>query len=919
MNEPTKPSLSGIRPDIPAIEDKLGFAPYANTLRDIILSDNTQTPLTIGIFGSWGSGKTSLMKMVEDGILKQGGQGNLRKTYSIWFNAWLYSKENALWHALVTQLLSKISREFAGDKKIISQLGDVEKQLNQAIRAPELGTFSITAQDLVNNPEKAEFSMNLQQGLDLLLGLKGDKEADAQNLAAELHKRVQTTAVELEKRRIESLQEFRDAFEKLMGLVRRKGYMVVFVDDLDRCLPDKAVEVLEAIKLFLDVPGCIFVLGIDKDVVERGIRLRYGEMGGDGGWNSLPFLLSSDMLSKKPQEYRDFLEQLINQEDIINGERYLEKIIQVPFSLPPISRIAMGRFVSQLSQITETKMVDGEPVLVDGKPVTEKVGDILPHPECAQVLALGLDTNPRQVIRALNIFMLLWTLAEKTPNLAIHISPIRLAKLVVLQQRHSDLYELLREEPDYLRQWEIFLRQKADPDILRDWEMRQDLPISEPVELDKVSPRDLDELRPVLLMHDLDHSLAQESNFVALTPAEMRTYVFLARTVEESVEQPQEPSGLESIGGVGNVVPVGQPGGTIAIGSALEASRIGYIQENTYSTLEKYAYIAFEGEQFPPDTRATILEQLAQLGSENYRQIIGSRMREQLDNAPEDLHILIDNATGAQIPWELMYDIQPDPSILAQENIAFSKMAQQSFAPNLPPVPVETMGFWGFKHILERPLDIYVPRRKGTGPPAPLLQRHFDRPPRVVLGIDYEVQNDEVMRSLEAWAGEGRIEYKIAEDVEFLANNPADIIIFRGQAGTTSGEIWLRLGKRQLYRRDFTYLSSNTSSPPAMVYLDVPASLGRLDEWPIWLGNFQSQGIEHVIAPTIAAHPSWTPYFFQFFFAAIWEGATIGQSIRDARRKLLESNGNPLGLFFSHFGPADTLFTFGWSGMETES
>jgi hypothetical protein len=64
------------------------------------------------------------------------------------------------------------------------------------------------------------------------------------------------------------------------------GRLVVFVDDLDRCLPEKAIEVLEAIKFFLGAPGCVFVLGLDQDVIARGIEMKYKELGekkdGDG-------------------------------------------------------------------------------------------------------------------------------------------------------------------------------------------------------------------------------------------------------------------------------------------------------------------------------------------------------------------------------------------------------------------------------------------------------------------------------------------------------------------------------------------------------------------------------------------------------------------------------------------------------------
>ena len=52
----------------------------------------------------------------------------------------------------------------------------------------------------------------------------------------------------------------------------QKGALVIFVDDLDRCLPEKTVQVLEAIKLFLDKHGCVFVLGADSNVVRSAVR-----------------------------------------------------------------------------------------------------------------------------------------------------------------------------------------------------------------------------------------------------------------------------------------------------------------------------------------------------------------------------------------------------------------------------------------------------------------------------------------------------------------------------------------------------------------------------------------------------------------------------------------------------------------------
>ena len=137
-----------------------------------------------------------------------------------------------------------------------------------------------------------------------------------------------------------------------------------FVDDLDRCLPEKAIEVLEAIKLFLDVENCVFILGLDQEVIARGIEMKYKELGAkQDGDNQHRFT--------------------------VEGIRYLEKIIQLPFQIPPVIQEDMGIFVEELSSEW-------------------------PHEECPKIFAEGLGDNPRQIKRTVNTFLMLSKLAKKT-------------------------------------------------------------------------------------------------------------------------------------------------------------------------------------------------------------------------------------------------------------------------------------------------------------------------------------------------------------------------------------------------------------------------------------------------------------------------------------------------------------------------
>ena len=95
-----KPADLSILADLPTHKDALDFTPYVRTLANIIRSANTATPLTIGVFGTWGSGKTSLMHMVREQLPDE--------FQTIWFDAWKYDKEETLWRALLLQVLAEV-------------------------------------------------------------------------------------------------------------------------------------------------------------------------------------------------------------------------------------------------------------------------------------------------------------------------------------------------------------------------------------------------------------------------------------------------------------------------------------------------------------------------------------------------------------------------------------------------------------------------------------------------------------------------------------------------------------------------------------------------------------------------------------------------------------------------------------------
>jgi KAP family P-loop domain len=121
--------------------DGLGFDSYAQILSNAALS--TPGPFTVGIFGEWGTGKTSLMKMISDTLSKE------PETITVWFNAWRFEKEE---HPIVP-LVASIVKELERNKTFLRQLGDAGCNLVRSLRAVAYG---FSAKSTVKLPGFAE-------------------------------------------------------------------------------------------------------------------------------------------------------------------------------------------------------------------------------------------------------------------------------------------------------------------------------------------------------------------------------------------------------------------------------------------------------------------------------------------------------------------------------------------------------------------------------------------------------------------------------------------------------------------------------------------------------------------------------------------------------------------------------------------
>jgi formylglycine-generating enzyme required for sulfatase activity len=462
------PTPPPILDDLPTGRDALDFAPYVDALAEILLDPATRTPLTLGIFGSWGSGKTSLMTMLRHRVARSDEATATPTHRTVWFNAWKYHHESALWRALLLVLLDDLARLLDSDPPADREaakvrLAHLRRALYQDVAWTEKGAVRPDWTQALTAGAGLAFNLILS-GVGLGLAkevVETAREALGEGAPvsrlSELAQAFKREELSHTQAQLRSLEQFQRNFAELVALLlgEQQRRLVVFVDDLDRCVPERAIQVLEAIKLFLDVRGCVFVLGLDDEAVEAAVRTRYrGE---------------------------------------VKAREYLEKIVQLPFILPPIEDDAMLHYV-------------------------ESLAPALPDPRCAQVFAQGLRPNPRQVKRTLNIYLLLSRLVDKRADLRRAITPVRLAKLVAIQHAHPEFYDLLRLSPRYLPELARHLRRARDPRAPEEEAAGPALP--EALVPFAAEPG----LRRLLGLFE-----AEDARFDGLKPLEVRSYITLTK------------------------------------------------------------------------------------------------------------------------------------------------------------------------------------------------------------------------------------------------------------------------------------------------------------------------------------------------------------------------------------------------------
>lgn len=403
-------------PDKEAEIDYLNFGYMVDMVVDIA-TNRELSPSTIGLYGDWGSGKSSLMKLAQKKIEEKnteiGDKKDSIKTLCIEFNGWLFEG----YEDTKTSLCGVILDALADEKRFSKEITDYAKTLIKKIDFNKI------------------LGKGIKYGLDFFLtgGIGTLTDLTLSSVLSTIKTNVGETQAKVleeilnkfkkdDKTRTE-IKNFREEFKQLLEKSKVEN-VVVFIDELDRCLPDTVLEVFEAMRLFLFVEGMSFVIGADERLIQYSIKSKYKEVPG-------------------------------NNLDI--GKEYLEKVIQYPLYIPQLTRAEVNQYLACLllrETLTKDQFKEILSIIYTLDPdqdfsmeqISDKASDIAESckkdmalaRQISSVLAPSINGNPRQCKRFLNTLYMRLKLA-KARNVALDKNI--LAKLMLAEYFNPEFFK----------------------------------------------------------------------------------------------------------------------------------------------------------------------------------------------------------------------------------------------------------------------------------------------------------------------------------------------------------------------------------------------------------------------------------------------------------------------------------------------
>jgi hypothetical protein len=405
-------------PDNPTGQDLLGFGDIVDPIEEALLRERLD-PVALGIFGDWGSGKSTVLEILRGRLLKRG------RVVVVYTRPWEYDPNIDPKATLIAEVLTAIRSEVAKDEGRMKQLAGQFAGLVSRIQWSKAVTLLANSAVTLTLPSITD-----------VVGLFGPKTDDDAGDP--------------------TLQGFREEFDALLGELDELDRVVVLVDDLDRCLPETVVAALEAIKLFLSVRKMGFVVAADRRLVTLAIATRYGQ---------------SPQGTIMAREYLEKIVQIplsVPALGLADTEAYLAMML-LDRHLDANGLEALAEHCDARRRAGDARTLDDLP---DGLVPAAAADELQLAAVLAPVLFRRMAGNPRRLKRFLNAYWLRTAIAVRR-NAALE--PAALAKLLVLEELDPDAFSQLLawlgdgELPQRLAELEDPTKAGSGQSALRDW------------------------------------------------------------------------------------------------------------------------------------------------------------------------------------------------------------------------------------------------------------------------------------------------------------------------------------------------------------------------------------------------------------------------------------------------------------------
>uniref|UniRef100_UPI0015EF679C KAP family P-loop NTPase fold protein n=1 Tax=Natronomonas sp. LN261 TaxID=2750669 RepID=UPI0015EF679C len=467
-------------------EDAFQHTEYVDALERIL--DTVEPPWHIGIFGKWGSGKTSIIRLLFNRIEEQNTNG---ETVCIEFDAWKHAEDSVRTELLLTldQELGEhanIEDGLIGEDEITGQLYDVDEQ-----KRAETDSLIEGVYNFLTHSTHLIFIIGvlaIAAVASSFLGFDSISTSLLILIAAPLlvfmAEQLQTATTTLQRKFVYPRKEWSGAYERIFHqLIDRvqdetgTDRIIISIDNLDRCQSRTVYEVLVSLKTFMDVSPCIYIIPCDDNALKSHIQQIDHEEG---------------TYFKEGQNTREFL----------------RKFFQTTIRIPPM-------LADDIEAYAETQ----------NERLTQPY-----DPEVLDVLTKAYIKTPRRIKQGLNRVTALRMLAGEIEDSDAGLeqgrvsgNPAFLAKIAVLEEDYPDFYNALQENPRLLEDVDRFFtgdlpedREEEVDQLFEDTSAETSGVSNLRTFLKATRPTSVPDIKPFLHLSEPRYTGALDTNFVQL-------------------------------------------------------------------------------------------------------------------------------------------------------------------------------------------------------------------------------------------------------------------------------------------------------------------------------------------------------------------------------------------------------------------